>query len=104
MPEDAVQQPLDDYFICSICMMVVSCEMVECGQCSKLNCKTCISDWTRKHSDCPNCRCEYKAKENPNLYVMNLLRDFKFQCTRCKEPFAYRKQLKHINECSGRRL
>ena len=84
--------------------MVVSCDMVECGKCSKLNCRACIDDWTKKQPDCPNCRSEYKAKEQPNLYVANLLKDFQFKCTKCKETFAYRNQLRHENECSSRKL
>ena len=104
MTEAAVEQPFEEYFSCSICLNVVSLDMSECGKCSKLNCRTCINDWTKKQPNCPNCRNEYKPSEQPNLYVANRLKDFNFKCPKCGQSFMYRHQLRHENECSARRL
>ena len=56
-PSSAVE-PLDDHFICSICMCVCI-SPVCCSKCDKMFCKTCISKWLKMsqfNSVCPCCK------------------------------------------------
>ena len=78
--------------------------MVECGQCNKLNCKPCIQDWTKKANTCPNCRREFTPAGQPNRFVVNMLNEFKFACTKCPETYKYSDHKKHIQECSNMQL
>lgn len=99
MPEQAVNQPFDEFFTCSICMGVVSTDMIECSQCNKLNCRACIEDWCKKQKNCPNCRADFTPQAKVNLYVVNLLKDFKFHCPKCNEVYKYTDHLKHWKSC-----
>jgi hypothetical protein len=89
MPEQAVNQPFEAFFTCSICLGVVSADMIECGQCNKLNCRACIEDWTKKQSNCPNCRADYTPSGKPNLFVLNTLREMQFKCAKCPSTYKF---------------
>jgi hypothetical protein len=99
MPEQAVNQPFDSFFTCSICLSVVPPDMVECGQCDKLNCKSCIADWTHKQNNCPNCRAEFTPSGKPNRFVMNMLNEMTFNCNHCSGSFKYADHQKHVKAC-----
>ena len=49
-PFDCVVE-CDGFFICSICLNVVSPHFVECSACSKINCHACIQEWLSKTSE-----------------------------------------------------
>ena len=57
-PENAVNQPFDQYFSCQFCLNVVD-DPQECRECNQLNCKSCLETWLGRNSTCPNCRKEW---------------------------------------------
>lgn len=99
-PEQAVNQPFDNFFACSICLQVVAPDMHECATCDKLNCKTCIDDWMKKQSNCPTCRADITPSGKPNRFVMNVLNEMVFACTKCPETYKYADRIKHLKNCS----
>lgn len=98
-PEQCTTQPFDPFFTCSICLAVVTPDMIECGHCDKLNCKACIDDWKKKANNCPNCRADLTPSK-PNRFVVNTLNEFVFACSKCPKTFKYAEHAKHIKECN----
>ncbi len=78
--------------------------MIECGQCNRLNCKQCIQDWIKNANNCPNCLTEFRPSSKPNLFVVNMLNEFEFACTKCPVTFKYTDHKKHIQECANQQL
>lgn len=88
-PEWAVNKPFDDHFKCLICLNVVSANMSECSDCNKVFCSSCIQEWGRKSSTCPNCREQFNPNPKPNRFVVNVLNDLLFKCKMCTQNFKY---------------
>ena len=52
-PESAVN-PLDPYFVCTICQHVVE-DPSECAECNDLCCSACLNRWRQRKNTCPSC-------------------------------------------------
>jgi hypothetical protein len=83
-PDDAVVQPFESYFQCTICLNVLAPSGSEampvsmCEECEKLNCKGCIDKWHKKSQDCPNCRAKYRAATKISRFTLNSLQGLQF--------------------------
>ena len=87
LSENAVS-PLDQYFTCPICLLVVE-QPAECQECNQLCCEFCISVWKQRNNSCPKCRCELSLGKQVNRFVMQSLNTSEFTCEKCHERFTY---------------
>lgn len=87
--------PIDDHFICSICMTLVN-DPVKCGDnCESLFCRACIKKWSAKETSCPKkCGQAGQAFKEGKLvkYERNTLNNIQFTCEKCGSTYSYEKK------------
>src|SRR6056300_334882 len=76
-PDTNTDGKYDSYFTCAICLTVVQ-DPKQCKLCESIHCSTCISEWTKKTKECPNCKADYQAAPQINRFVMNTLNAYNF--------------------------
>ena len=101
LPEQAINQKSTEDFICGICLSIVHPNIVECSNCDRLFCKTCIVDWTKRNKTCPNCRAAFIQTARLHRIAMNTLKELVFRCLKCPDDFKYSENQSHQLICKG---
>jgi hypothetical protein len=93
---------IPEYIRCSICQEVFnSPTRIECGH---TYCLTCISTWTKKQPNCPNCRSAISTNSfSPDKIAQYIVNDLLVKCLRsnCKWVGKVEEFKTHQNKCTN---
>lgn len=74
-----VNQPVDEYAICSICQDVMDQPTMVCNQGHSF-CLDCITAWQKVNRDCPDCRTQLYRNMPFNRALHGMIRGFQVSC------------------------
>eukprot|EP01088_Endostelium_zonatum_P000018 TRINITY_DN1001_c0_g1_i1.p1 TRINITY_DN1001_c0_g1~~TRINITY_DN1001_c0_g1_i1.p1 ORF type:complete len:256 (-),score=25.15 TRINITY_DN1001_c0_g1_i1:48-815(-) len=89
----------EDY-ICSVCREPLHDPVVE-PKCGIMFCRSCLSTWFKRSSECPQCRTRTTMKNLHEVprFIKNELDSLKVLCPNCSKPHERSNLASHIQDC-----